>query len=71
MPAGVEITPETEINFELSQSEATPKAVVTLKHPGGKSDGPLAFKVRYLMSAERESLWTREALSRSYRVWLW
>ena len=50
MPAGagvVEISPETEINFELSSAEATPKALITLKHPGG-SAGPVAFKVRDL-----------------------
>ena len=46
MPSGaaVVISPETEITFELSQGEATPKATLTLSHPGGDV-GPLAFKV--------------------------
>lgn len=41
----VQITPESEICFELSQKESSPKALITLKHPGGKV-GPIAFKVR-------------------------
>ena len=42
--AAVNITPDGEISFELSKAEATPKAVITLKHPGGDV-GALAFKV--------------------------
>uniref|UniRef100_A0A7S3LDL8 MSP domain-containing protein n=1 Tax=Amphora coffeiformis TaxID=265554 RepID=A0A7S3LDL8_9STRA len=46
MPGSVvEISPESEIKFELSSGEATPKAVITLKHPGG-SAGSVAFKVK-------------------------
>ena len=41
----VKISPESEIKFELSNAEATPNAVITLKHPGGDA-GPVAFKVR-------------------------
>ena len=45
MSSAVQINPESEINFELSESEATPKAILTLTHPGGDV-GAIAFKVR-------------------------
>ena len=41
----IEISPQSEIKFELSNAEASPTAVITLKHPGGDA-GPVAFKVR-------------------------
>ncbi|KAG7352330.1 MSP major sperm protein domain containing protein [Nitzschia inconspicua] len=39
------IDPETELVFSLSKSEATPRCMMTLKHPGG-SDEFVAFKVK-------------------------
>lgn len=58
MPSGgaaVNISPETEIGFELSKAEATPKAVITLKHPGGDV-GAIAFKVCVCVLRENELL---------------
>lgn len=46
MSGAVQISPESEISFELKQAEVSPKALITLKHPGGKGEGPIAFKVR-------------------------
>ena len=76
MPIGaVQISPETEIKFELSQSEATPKAVITLKHPGGDV-GAIAFKVsRRLveLSTNAQNAWFCGLLcmqGRKGNVWL-
>ena len=41
----LEIEPEQELKFTLSHNEATPRCILTLKHPG-RSDSHLAFKVR-------------------------
>lgn len=46
-PASVIITPESEISFQISSTEMTPRAVITLKHPGGDV-GSIAFKVSSL-----------------------
>lgn len=43
--ATLSIYPPTELLFELSASESTPRCSMTLEHPG-KTDEPLAFKVR-------------------------
>jgi hypothetical protein len=41
----LEVNPDTQLEFVLSHSEATPRCIMTLKHPG-TSDDHLAFKVR-------------------------
>lgn len=46
MPDGLEVIPEDELTFVLNAKEATPKTVLTLKHPaGGSHSEPIAFKV--------------------------
>ncbi|KAL7569846.1 hypothetical protein ACA910_008515 [Epithemia clementina (nom. ined.)] len=48
MPDGLEVSPDDELSFILSPKEATPKAVLTLKHPVGSGGigEPIAFKVK-------------------------
>ena len=41
----LEIDPETELKFTLSHNEATPRCILTLRHPG-TTDDHMAFKVR-------------------------
>jgi hypothetical protein len=41
----LQIKPETEILFSISQSDPPPKAYLTLTHKGGSSCDPMAFKV--------------------------
>jgi hypothetical protein len=45
--ATLEIEPENELRFKLSEEEQTPRCTMTLTHPGG-TDEALAFKVREL-----------------------
>lgn len=40
----LEIDPESELKFVLSHNEATPRCILTLRHPGNTTE-PLAFKV--------------------------
>ena len=42
--AAIEIDPESELKFVLSHNEATPRCILTLRHPGNTTDS-LAFKV--------------------------
>ena len=42
--SGLIIDPDAELKFTLSKSEATPRCVLTLKHPG-TTDDHMAFKV--------------------------
>mmetsp|Transcript_16634 Transcript_16634/g.48244 ORF Transcript_16634/g.48244 Transcript_16634/m.48244 type:complete len:322 (-) Transcript_16634:112-1077(-) len=41
----LEVDPETELKFILSHNEATPRCILTLRHPGNTSDS-IAFKVK-------------------------
>ena len=41
----LKIDPESELNFQLSSTEATPKCTMTLSHAGGTTEA-VAFKVR-------------------------
>eukprot|EP00934_Nitzschia_sp_Nitz4_P001693 Nitzschia sp. Nitz4//scaffold141_size107518//78467//79507//NITZ4_004288-RA/size107518-augustus-gene-0.96-mRNA-1//-1//CDS//3329536324//1693//frame0 len=41
----LEIDPDTELKFTLSENVATPRAVLTLRHPGNTNDS-IAFKVK-------------------------
>lgn len=41
----LDVEPDSELKFTLSHSEATPRCVMTLKHPGYGSEN-VAFKVR-------------------------
>jgi len=41
----LEIDPDTELKFVLSHNEATPRCVLTLRHPGNSTES-LAFKVK-------------------------
>ncbi|EEC44714.1 predicted protein, partial [Phaeodactylum tricornutum CCAP 1055/1] len=43
--ASLEIEPENELRFKLSEEEQTPRCTMTLTHPGG-TDEALAFKVK-------------------------
>jgi len=43
--SGLIIDPDAELKFTLSKSEATPRCVLTLKHPG-TTDDHMAFKVK-------------------------
>ena len=43
-PHVLEIDPESELKFTLSHNEATPRCMLTLRHPG-TTDEHLAFKV--------------------------
>ena len=43
--AALEIDPESELEFILSHNEATPRCMLTLRHPGTTNDH-VAFKVR-------------------------
>ena len=47
MPDGLEVSPDDELLFTLSPDEATPKTILTLKHPesGDSRSEPIAFKV--------------------------
>jgi hypothetical protein len=42
----VVVSPDTELQFVLSESEATPKCSMTISHPGGGVTEHIAFKVR-------------------------
>ena len=42
----VVVQPDTELQFVLSESEATPKCSMTISHPGGAVTEHIAFKVR-------------------------
>jgi len=45
--AHLEITPPDTLEFTLRKGgEATPKVVLTLEHPDGEAEQPIAFKVR-------------------------
>jgi hypothetical protein len=44
----VVVSPDTELQFVLSESEATPKCSMTISHPGGGVTEHIAFKVRRL-----------------------
>jgi len=41
----LEIDPETELKFTLSKNEATPRCIMTLRHPGNSTEH-IAFKVK-------------------------
>jgi hypothetical protein len=41
------IDPDSELKFTLSHNEATPRCLLTLRHPG-TTDEHLAFKVGWL-----------------------
>jgi hypothetical protein len=47
--AAIEIDPDSELKFVLSHNEATPRCILTLRHPGNTTDS-LAFKVRAVPS---------------------
>lgn len=55
----LQIKPETEILFSISQSEPPPKAYLTLTHKGGSSCAPMAFKVSKSGSAVGDEIFCR------------
>jgi hypothetical protein len=52
----VVVSPDTELQFVLSESEATPKCSMTISHPGGGVTEHIAFKVRRLLRYSTSSL---------------
>lgn len=54
--SAIEIDPESELKFVLSHNEATPRCILTLRHPGNTTDS-LAFKVISVLAEPFSNRW--------------